>query len=287
MRTEPRSGDGAVGQDFGRLYRAIADLHREHTLESVLQLVVDSAREVIGARYAALGVLDETGTRLAKFVTSGVSDELKKRIGPLPEGKGILGLLITKRKPLRLADLTQPSAAHGFPEHHPAMSSFLGVPIAGRSGPMGNLYLTEKEGAPEFSAEDEAVATMLASQAAVACENAQLHETSAKLLTELRDAQVSRDRFYAMINHELRNALTAVYGWSDLLLRKMGDSSMSCSRVCGHWFGAAALPGWNASPSGPWPWIASSIRRWRKGKTWISRRGSFSYWSISCCTRAK
>src|SRR5262249_23259339 len=112
--------------------------------------------------------------------------------------------------------------SHGFPDHHPRMTSFLGVPIMGREGPIGNLYLTEKMGRAEFSDEDEAIAVMLAAQAAVAVENARLHEQSAALVKELKELQRSRDRFYAMINHELRNALTAVYGWSELWLRKAG-----------------------------------------------------------------
>jgi signal transduction histidine kinase len=104
------------------------------------------------------------------------------------------------------------------------MRSFLGVPVVGRRGPIGNLYLTEKLGAAEFSAEDETIAVMLAAQAAGAVENARLNEEAQRLLAEVRAMQKSRDRFYAMINHELRNALTAVYGWADLLIRRGTES---------------------------------------------------------------
>ena len=96
------------------------------------------------------------------------------------------------------------------------MRSFLGVPVIGRNGSIGNLYFTEKAGAAEFTSEDEAAAKMLAAEVAVAVE-------SARLLAELRDLHVSRDRFYAMVNHELRNALTGVYGWAEMFVRKFGD----------------------------------------------------------------
>ncbi len=207
-------------QRLERLVRSGIKINAERELERVLQEVADSARDVIGARYAALGVLDQQRTGLGTFVTSGLTAEEHARIGALPQGKGILGLLITDPKPMRLADLSRHPQSYGFPPHHPHMHSFLGVPVVGRHGPIGNLYLTEKIGAPEFSAEDEAIAVMLAAQAAGAVENARLNEEAQRLLGEVTTMQKSRDRFYAMINHELRNALTAVYGWADLLIRR-------------------------------------------------------------------
>jgi signal transduction histidine kinase len=175
---------------------------------------------VIGAQYAALGVLDPQKHELRTFVTSGLSPEDHAKIGTLPAGRGILGLLISEPHTIRLPDLTRHPKSYGFPPNHPPMKSFLGVPIFGREGPIGNLYLTEKIGTAEFTEEDEVVATMLAAQAAVAFENAELHESSARLLKEVRNMQASRDRFFAMINHELRNSLTAVHGWAELLVRK-------------------------------------------------------------------
>lgn len=210
-------------QRLERLVRAGIRINAERALEAVLQAVADSAREVIGARYAALGVFNPEGTGLSTFVTSGLTPEQAARIGVLPQGKGILGLLISDPKPLRLADLSRHPRSVGFPQHHPHMRSFLGVPVMGRKGPIGNLYLTEKVDAPEFSLEDEAIAVMLAAQAAGAVENARLNEEAQRLLGEVRTMQKSRDRFYAMINHELRNALTAVYGWADLLIRRGTD----------------------------------------------------------------
>jgi signal transduction histidine kinase len=175
-------------------------------------------------------VFDPSSTELKRFVTSGLDPEQIARIGSQPRGKGILGLLLTDPRPLRLADLRQHPRSYGVPVHHPEMQSFLGVPVMGRKGAVGNLYLTEKVGAAEFSPEDEAVAVLLAAQAAVALENAALHEESARLVREVRTVQTSRDRFFAMINHELRNALTAVYGWADLLLRKLGPEPPRAAR---------------------------------------------------------
>ena len=199
-------------------------MHSERTLEGVLQRVADAARAVTGARYAALGVLAPSGKELSKFVTSGLTPELHAKIGALPTGKGVLGLLITNPTPLRLKNIGAHQKAHGFPQHHPPMKSFLGVPVMGRGGVFGNLYLTDKEGADEFSDADETLTLMLAAQAAVAVENARLVE-------DLKELQLSRDRFYAMINHELRNALTGVYGWADLLVRKGGDVPRAAREV--------------------------------------------------------
>lgn len=213
-----------------RLLGAGIRIYAERELSRVLKQVCDSAREVIGARYAALGVLNASGSGLATFVASGLSPEEQARIGSLPQGKGILGLLIKDPQPLRLVDLTGHPDAHGFPPNHPPMRSFLGVPVVGRAGAIGNLYLTEKIGAAEFTHEDEAIAVMLAAQAAGAVENARLNEEASRLLGELKALQASRDRFYAMINHELRNALTAVFGWSDLLLRRMGSEAPRAAR---------------------------------------------------------
>jgi signal transduction histidine kinase len=213
-----------------RIWSRIEDLSRAairitalQDLERVLQEVVDSARNVIGAQYAALGVLDPQGRGLVNFVTSGIPTDKHGQIGDLPMGKGVLGLLIQDAKPIRISDLSEHPGAFGFPQHHPGMKSFLGVPILGREVPLGNLYLAEKIDANEFSEEDQAVAVLLAGHAAVAVENARRHEKEARLLDELKGMQQSRERFYAMINHELRNALTAIYGWADLLLRKAGD----------------------------------------------------------------
>lgn len=195
-----------------RLITAGLAIFSEHDLEAVLQRVADAARDIVGARYAALGVLNSEGTSFTRLVTSGLSAAARARIGELPRGRGLLGLVIREARPIRTADINRHPERYGFPPHHPPMKSFLGVPIVARDRVFGNLYVTEKVGADEFDAEDERVAALLAKNAAVAVENAQL-------LERLREFQASRDRFYAMMNHELRNALTGVYGWLDLVVR--------------------------------------------------------------------
>jgi signal transduction histidine kinase len=143
-------------------------------LEATLRRIVEAATDLVDARYGALGVLAPEGG-LAAFIHVGIDDELAARMGSLPEGKGVLGQLITAPYPLRIADLGQHPASVGFPPHHPAMHTFLGVPVLVRGEVFGNLYLTEKQNG-EFTAEDEAVLTALAGAAGIAIDNARLYE---------------------------------------------------------------------------------------------------------------
>lgn len=204
---------------FERLLGAGVAIFSRPDLEHVLQQVVDAARDVVGARYAALGVLGPDHTTLVQFVTSGMDDATRQRIGDLPQGHGLLGHVIREAKPIRTPDINRHPKRSGFPANHPPMNSFLGVPVQGREGVFGNLYLTEKIGAAEFDDEDEAIAVLLASQAAVAVENA-------RLLDQIRGMQRQRDLFFAMMNHELRNALTGVYGWAERLVRGKQSAEM-------------------------------------------------------------
>jgi len=208
-----------VRRRFETLLSAGVAIFSEHSLERVLQQIVDSAREVVGARYAALGVLGPDRQSLSQFVTSGLSEVERERIGELPRGRGLLGLVIREPKPIRSADINRHPKRYGFPPNHPPMKSFLGVPIRSRGEVFGNLYLTEKIGAKEFDVEDEAIAVLLAASTAVAVENARLHEASQDLLGQVRIMQRQRDLFFAMMNHELRNALTGVYGWAERLVK--------------------------------------------------------------------
>jgi signal transduction histidine kinase len=198
----------------------------EVSLDGVLTRVAQVAAEVIGARYAAIGVVGSDGRMLEHFTTYGIDDELRARIGRPPEGHGILGLIIRDAKPLRLPDLTRHPDSCGFPPHHPPMHSFLGVPIFGRGGVSGSLYLTEKTGGEAFTEEDEHLAILLAAKTSAAVENACHHEDSARLLAEVQQLQRARERFFAMVNHELRNALSAVYGWSEMLVRKKDPATV-------------------------------------------------------------
>src|ERR1041384_5878989 len=203
-----------------RLVREVPALVAELRLDAVLQRVADLAAEVVGARYVAVGLLAPDRRTLDTFIVSGLSEEERRVIGPLPTGKGILGLLIKEGHPIRLADLGRHPASVGFPANHPPMRSFLGVPVVSPQGVIGELYLTEKIGAAEFSEEDEHIAVLLALTTASAVENARLHTDRSRLLEEVQQLHRSRERFFAMVNHELRNALAAVYGWAEMLVRR-------------------------------------------------------------------
>jgi two-component system, NarL family, sensor histidine kinase DevS len=159
-------------------------LSSELSLQALLRRVVETAVELTGARYGALGVIDPAGTGLEQFLTVGIDDEMRATIGDPPRGRGILGVLINDREPLRLSDLTQHPRSVGFPPGHPAMRTFLGVPVRLRGTVFGNLYLTEKQGG-EFTEEDEEVVRLLAAQAAVAIENARLYESSRRWSRQL------------------------------------------------------------------------------------------------------
>ena len=151
------------------------------SLDEVLARILSAASCLVGARYAALGVLtDGPGRRLRTFVHMGMGDELATRIGDLPSGHGLLGLLIEDPRPLRLPDVAAHPASYGFPEHHPPMTSFLGVPVRVHDRVLGSLFLTEKGGGQDFSETDEAVVVALAGAAGVAIENANRREGSAQ-----------------------------------------------------------------------------------------------------------
>ncbi|MFQ5425917.1 MAG: GAF domain-containing protein, partial [Gaiellales bacterium] len=153
-------------------------LSTELSLDDLLQRIVEAARALTGARYGALGVLDQSRARLDNFVTSGVDAETHAEIGDPPLGRGLLGALIEDARPLRLRNIAEDPRSVGFPPAHPPMTSFLGVPILVRGQPFGNLYLTDKDGDAEFTDEDETLVQLLASQAGVAIENSRLYEAA-------------------------------------------------------------------------------------------------------------
>ncbi|HEY9368197.1 GAF domain-containing protein, partial [Streptomyces sp.] len=157
------------------LLEAVMSVGRELDLPQVLRGIVEAAVTLVDAEYGALGVIGDDN-RLSQFLPIGIGDDLREQIGDLPSGHGLLGELIRNPQPLRLPELSEHPASYGFPPHHPPMHSFLGVPIRVRDEVFGNLYLTEKRGAADFDAEDEAVVTTLAVAAGIAIENARLYE---------------------------------------------------------------------------------------------------------------
>ena len=160
-------------------------LSSELSLDDLLQKLAETAAGLTGARYAALGVIDRDRTGLERFVYTGVDAETAARIGHLPLGLGILGALITDVASLRLESISDDPRSIGFPPQHPPMRGFLGVPIVLRGRAFGNLYLTEKRDG-SFTAEDQQLVETLASQAAVAIENARLYEASTSWSQQLQ-----------------------------------------------------------------------------------------------------
>lgn len=218
--SSPSASSSSPAGSLEHLVRETPGLIAELELDRVLQQVAHLAAALLNAKYAAVGLLNPDNRTLKSFTTSGIGPEERERMGKHPTGRGILGLVIREGKIVRLPDLTQHPAAVGFPPNHPPMQSFLGVPIMGRRGVLGDLYLTEKIGAPVFSDEDEHVAILLSTIIGSAVENAISHQQTARLLEEVQQLHRSRERFFAMVNHELRNSLAAVYGWAEMLVRK-------------------------------------------------------------------
>ncbi len=166
---------------------AVGAVAGELDVETVLQLIVDRVRTLVGAQYAALGIVDDR-RRIERFITSGISAEQRRRLGPLPEGHGLLGLIITEGQSLRVPDIGAHVASSGFPPEHPPMRSFLGVPVRVKRRVIGNFYLTDKESAVEFSDDDQRLTELFALHAGIAIENARLHEAVGRLaVIEERD----------------------------------------------------------------------------------------------------
>jgi signal transduction histidine kinase len=207
-----------VSDRWRRLLAAGIALGSELTLDALLQRVVETAAELTGARYAALGVIDRSGQTLERFLTTGIDEETHAAIGDLPRGRGILGVLIREARPLRIADIAADPRSAGFPRNHPAMHTFLGVPILLRGVAYGNLYLTEKEGGGEFTEEDEELTELLAAQAAVAIENARLYESSTRWLRQVESideignalvGELELERLLELVARHLRELVDA------------------------------------------------------------------------------
>ena len=180
-------------QRLHQLLDAVVSVGSGLDLPSMLRRITELAAELVEARYAALGVLDEAKIELSEFITVGIDDETHAQIGHLPKGHGILGLLIVDAEPLRLPDLNKHPDSYGFPPNHPVMRSFLGVPIRVREEVFGNLYLTEKTTADEFTDVDVELVVGLAAAAGVAIENARLHARVSELAMFEDRERIARD----------------------------------------------------------------------------------------------
>jgi transcriptional regulator with GAF, ATPase, and Fis domain len=170
-----RAGSVRVAQErMSALLDAVVVVSSDLELAAVLHRIVESACALVDATFGALGVLGPRGEELVEFVTHGVTDAQREAIGPLPHGKGLLGLIIRSPEPQRVERIQDHPDSYGFPPNHPVMTSFLGAPVRIRDQVFGNLYLTDKRGAPSFTEDDEAVLTALAAAAGVAIDNARL-----------------------------------------------------------------------------------------------------------------
>jgi signal transduction histidine kinase len=158
----------------------------------VLQLIADRVRDLAGAEYAAIGIVDPEGA-IERFITSGISDEHRALIGDLPRGRGLLGLIIREDRTYRVRDINRHPERYGFPQHHPEMHAFLGMPIRARGEVVGRLYLTNKIGATEFSEEDQALVEMFALHAGIAMDSARLHDQVQRLAIVNERERISRD----------------------------------------------------------------------------------------------
>lgn len=172
-------------EQLAALHGAAIALTMELDLSTVLQKVVDLSRDLVGARYGAMGVLQEDGQYIEQFITVGITPEQRAAMGELPRGHGLLGALIQEGKPLRIPNISDDPRSVGFPPNHPTMKSLLGVPIRFKGRVIGDLYMTDKIGpngtTTIFSAQDEEVLEMFATQAAIAIENAQLYRQKQQL----------------------------------------------------------------------------------------------------------
>ncbi len=177
----PKATKGSQADVLSRLTQRMSETL---DVEQILQAVVAAACQLTGAKYGAIGIFDPSG-RITQFITHGITEEERKRIGSLPVGKGILGLLRDTKTPLRIGDLSKHSRSHGFPPNHPKMRSFLGAPMRFGEEFLGNIYLTEKAGGLAFTEQDQHMLTLFSSQAAITVRNARFHQTVKEALRQL------------------------------------------------------------------------------------------------------
>ncbi len=209
---------------------AVLAIAAELSVEAVLQRLVDAARGLAGARYAAIGVPDGDGA-FERFITSGMTDELVAEMGPLPRTHGLLGAMLESERPYRTPDIRQDTRFRGWwPSAHPEMRSFLGVPIVARGGVIGAFYLTDKEGAEVFDEADQRLIEMLAAHAAVAIENARLFERSRELSIVEERNRVARE-LHDSVSQRLFGVVLAVETAAELLERDPAAARVQLERA--------------------------------------------------------
>ncbi|WP_030443315.1 GAF domain-containing sensor histidine kinase [Actinoplanes subtropicus] len=217
------------------LLDSVVGIGTDLDLRSTLQRIVESGCALVGARYGALGVIGADRTELIDFITHGIDAETHARIGDLPRGRGVLGVLITDPHPVRLPDITRHPQSYGFPPHHPPMHSFLGVPVRIRDHVFGNLYLAEKQGAAEFSQDDEEIVVALAAAAGVAIDNARLYAlaqrrerwlAAAAEITGVLLGQVRRNEALRLIARRAREV-----AGSELVMVLLYDDEAGCYTI--------------------------------------------------------
>jgi len=222
-----------------RVLEATLLLEADLELPVLLRHLIEEARQMAGARYGALGVLNDEGTALSEFITVGLDPDEERRIGARPTGRGVLGLLITHPHPLRLRDMGSHPDSYGFPPHHPPMTSFLGVPIKVRDEVYGNLYLTDKIGWSEFTQDDEALVVALALAAGIAIQNARLHqrvqevavyEDRDRVARDLHDTVIQRLFAVTLSLQSMAGAATAA-GIADRLQAAVSDLDATIRQV--------------------------------------------------------
>ena len=191
-----RAEADAANRRLEALDQAVRGIAGILSTDLVLQLIVDRVRELLGAQYAALGIVGSHGL-IELFITSGITKEQRAAIGPTPRGHGLLGLIIREGRTLRIPDIAHHPDSYGFPPHHPEMHSLLGVPVRAKGRIVGDLYLTNKQSAPTFTDEDERLAEMFALHAGIAIENARMHEELQRLAVVDERDRISQRRVIA------------------------------------------------------------------------------------------